>query len=271
MTQQQTKQSPSAQQQTKQSPSAPKQMPIMEHIGELRKRVLWSALFFVLAMIVGLAVGMPIIRYLMSVEPVKGMDLNAFSPWDGIRIYMQVAVYVSFVLSLPFILVQLWLFVRPGLRDIERKASLVYIPAAMLLFLLGLAFGYFVVFPMAFYFTNLLTTGLGLSETYGLANYFSFMFNILVPLSVLFELPIVVLFLTKLRLLNPKRMKTMRRYAYVVLIILGALITPPDLISALIVSVPMILLYEFSILLSRRVYRKQLEADKAWEAEYGAK
>ncbi len=253
----------------KQSPL--KQMPIMEHIGELRKRVLWSALFFVLSLFIGLAVGMPIIKYLMSVEPVKGMDLNAFSPWDAIRIYMQVAVYVSFVLSLPFFLVQLWMFVRPGLREHERKASLLYIPGAVILFLLGLAFGYFVVFPMAFYFTNLLTNGLGLSETYGLANYFSFMFNILIPLSILFELPVVVLFLTKLRLLTPKRMKALRRYAYVILLIIGALITPPDLISALIVSVPMILLYEFSILLSHSVYRKQLAADKAWEEEYGEK
>jgi sec-independent protein translocase protein TatC len=246
-------------------------MPIMEHITELRKRVLWSALFFVMAMIVGLAVGMPIIKYLMSVEPVSGMDLNAFSPWDGIRIYMQVAVYVSFVLSLPFILIQVWLFVKPGLRETERKASLLYIPGAVVLFLLGLAFGYFVVFPMAFYFTNLLTNSLGLMETYGLANYFSFMFNILLPLSILFELPVVVLFLTKLRILNPKRLKVMRRYAYVILLVVGALITPPDLISALIVSVPMMLLYEFSILLSRGVYRRQLAADLAWEAEFGEK
>lgn len=246
-------------------------MPLIEHLGELRKRVFWCMLFFVLAMIVGLAVAIPIIQYLMSVEPVKGMQLNAFSPWDAIRIYMQVAIYVSFVLALPFILLQVWMFVKPGLRETERKASLIYIPGAVVLFLLGLAFGYFVVFPLAFYFTGLLTTNLGLQETFGLAHYFSFMFNILLPISVLFELPVVVLFLTKLRILNPKRLSTFRRYAYIILLIVGALITPPDLISAIIVSVPMILLYEFSILLSRRVYRRQLAADRAWEAEYGAK
>jgi len=241
----------------------------MEHIGELRKRVLWIALFFVLAMIVGLVVGIPIINYLTSVEPVKDLALNAFSPWDGIRIYMQVAVYVSVVISLPFILFQVWLFVKPGLRKEEQKASLLYIPFAVLLFLIGLSFAYFLVFPMAFYFTGVLTRNLGLIQTYGLAQYFTFMFNILLPISLIFELPIVVMFLTKLRILNPTRLNRMRRYAYMVLLIISALITPPDLISAIIVSIPMIILYEISLLLSRSIYRKQQAADNAWEVEFG--
>ncbi len=246
-----------------------KDLPVMEHIGELRKRVLWIALFFVLAMIVGLVVGIPIINYLTSVEPVKDLALNAFSPWDGIRIYMQVAVYVSVVISLPFILFQVWLFVKPGLRKEEQKASLLYIPFAVLLFLIGLSFAYFLVFPMAFYFTGVLTRNLGLIQTYGLAQYFTFMFNILLPISLIFELPIVVMFLTKLRILNPTRLNRMRRYAYMVLLIISALITPPDLISAIIVSIPMIILYEISLLLSRSIYRKQQAADNAWEVEFG--
>jgi sec-independent protein translocase protein TatC len=248
-----------------------KDLPILEHITELRKRVLWSALFFVLAMIVGLIVAIPIIDYLTSVDPVKGMELNAFSPWDGIRIYMQVAVYVSFAISLPFILFQVWLFVKPGLREGEQKASLLYIPAAVLLFVMGLSFAYFIVFPMAFYFTGIITTSLGLVQTYGLAQYFTFMFNIILPVSLMFELPIVVMFLTKLRILNPMRLNRLRRYAYVVLLIVSALITPPDLISALIVCIPMIILYEISLLLSRSIFRRQQAADRAWEEEFGEK
>jgi len=248
-----------------------KDLPVMDHIGELRKRVLWSALFFVLAMIGGLLVAIPIIHYLTSVEPVKGMELNAFSPWDGIRIYMQVAVYVSLVLSLPFILFQVWLFVKPGLRKEEQKASLLYIPGAVLLLSIGFSFAYFLVFPMAFYFTGVMTNQLGLTQTYGLAQYFTFMFNILLPVSLMFELPIVVMFLTKLRILNPQRLNRLRRYAYIVLFITSALITPPDLISAIIVSIPLMGLYEISLLLSRSIYRRQQAAELAWEAEYGEK
>ena len=246
-------------------------MPLMEHIGELRKRVLWSIIFFVLAAIIGLVAAVPIIEYLTNVEPIKGTELNAFSPWDAIRIYMNVAIFVGLVLSLPFILFQVWLFVKPGLKERERSASLSYIPGAFALFLIGIAFAYFVVFPLAFYFTNFMTKQMGLTETYGLANYFSFMFNIVVPVSLLFELPVVVMFLTKLRILNPKLLSKFRRYAYLILLILSSLITPPDIISDLLVVVPMIVLYEISILLSRRIHKRQLAADQAWEAEYGAK
>lgn len=247
----------------------PQAMTFIEHWKELRKRLIWCALFFALAFAAGMAAAIPLIRHLTESEPVRGIALNAFSPWDGIRIYMQVAVYVALVLSFPFILFQIWLFVRPGLREHERKASLLYIPFAAVLLIAGAAFGYFVVFPGAFYFTGVLVDAMGLVETFGLAQYISFLLNILVPVSLLFELPVVVLFLTKLRILNPHRLAKYRRHAVVILLIVAALVTPPDLISALIVFAPMMLLYEISIWLSRGAYRRQLAADRAWEAEYG--
>lgn len=246
-------------------------MSLMDHLGELRRRLIWVLAVFVITMIIGMVVSGPIIHYLKNVPPAKNIQWNAFSPWDSLRIYMNVSLAVGLVISLPFTLVQLWSFVKPGLRQEEQKATLLYIPGAFFLLLLGLSFGYFVVFPMAFRFSAVLTHQLGLTETYGAAQYFSFMFNIILPLSLFFELPIVVMFLTKLRVLNPIRMRKMRRYAYVVLVVLGALITPPDAISATIVAAPMIILYEFSVYLSRRVYRKQQQADRAWEAEYGPK
>jgi sec-independent protein translocase protein TatC len=97
------------------------------------------------------------------------------------------------------------------------------------------------------------------------------MINIVVPVAVLFELPVVVMFLTKLRILNPFRLKKLRRYAYFILVVLSTLIAPPDLISNILIIIPLFLLYELSVWLSRRIYRKQLAADKAWEAEYGTK
>lgn len=248
-----------------------KKMPFIGHIGELRKRIIWCLVFFACGLIAGLAAAVPAIDYLLSVEPFNGFDLRAFSPWDGIRIYMQVAVLIGLILSLPLIFHQIWLFVRPGLRPHEQRAALMYVPGAAVLLIAGLAFGYFVVFPLAVYFTGLMIGRLNLTETYGVVQYFSFMFNILLPVSLMFEMPVIVLFLTKLRILNPKRLHRLRRYAYLALLIISALITPPDLLSALVVAVPMVLLYELGIVLSRIVYRKQLAADAAWEAEYGPK
>jgi sec-independent protein translocase protein TatC len=263
-------------------------MTLVEHLQELRKRIIWVTIVFALAMIVGFVFAKRFINFLKDMPPMNIFQLvmshfthepiassviewNVFSPWDPLRIYMSFAFAVGLVIAMPVILYHLWAFVKPGLREEERKASIMYIPFAFLLFLMGLAFGYFVVFPMAFFFTSTLTKSLELTQTYGVTQYFSFMFNILIPLSLVFELPIVVMFLTRIRILNPDRMRKMRKVSYMLLVIVSAIITPPDAISALIVAVPMIILYEFSVYLSKLVHRKQIAQDLAWEAEYGPK
>ncbi|GAA4828531.1 twin-arginine translocase subunit TatC [Paenibacillus vulneris] len=246
-------------------------MTLVEHLSELRKRIMWVLLVLIIGMVIGIIVAQPLIMYLKSVSPAKNIPWHVFSPWDSIRMYMSFALVTGLILTIPVALYHIWAFLKPGLREEEQKASLKFVPFAFLLFLIGLAFAYFVVFKMAFMFTSGISERLGLEETYGAAQYFSFMFNILVPISLLFELPIVIMFLTQLRILNPKRLHKIRRYAYLILVIIAAMITPPDMLSAVIVSVPMIILYECSVLLSGVVYRKQLLKDQAWEEEYGAK
>lgn len=244
-------------------------MNLYDHIAELRRRLIAVLAVLVVTMIGGFFAADPILEYLKHAPPASDVTWNAFSPWDGIRLYMNFAFIIALVITLPFALFQLWAFVKPGLREIERKATLRYIPATLLLFLVGLAFAYFVVFRMAFYFTTRVNSGLALTETYGITQYFTFMFNILLPVAILFELPIVVMFLTKIRILNPIRLRKMRRYAYLLLVIIGTTLTPPDFISDILVSVPLIGLYEISLMLSGIIYRKQVEQDRLWEEEYG--
>ncbi|WP_127579983.1 twin-arginine translocase subunit TatC [Paenibacillus koleovorans] len=244
---------------------------LVDHLTELRKRIIWVLTVLVLTMIGGFFAAKPLILYLVSVEPAASMNmpLNTFSPWDAIRIFMQFAFAVGLCVSLPFALFQFWLFVKPGLTEVEHTAALRYIPGSVLLFLMGFSFGYFIVFPMAFYFTSEVTKSLGLTETYGIAQYFTFMFNIVLPMSVLFELPVVVMFLTKIRVLNPIRLKKIRKFAYMILVVVATFVTPPDFISDILVAIPLIILYEVSVLLSGVIYRKQLEQKRKWEEEYG--
>ncbi|GGG16992.1 twin-arginine translocase subunit TatC [Paenibacillus abyssi] len=231
---------------------------LMEHVTELRKRLLRVVLVLVGGMAVGFIFARPIFLYFMDVPPANAIALNVFNPWDAIKIYMNFALLIGLIPALPFAMYQLWAFLKPGLRNEEQGASLTYIPFALLLFLAGLAFGYFIVFKMAFHFTTQISASMQLVETYGVAQYFSFMFNIVIPVSLLFELPVVVMFLTNLRLLNPDRLRKGRRYAYLLLTIIATVITPPDLISAIIVGIPMILLYEVSVYLSGVIYKRQL-------------
>ena len=235
---------------------------LVGHLSELRRRlVLVCAVFF--AVLVGaFFIVEPIYHYLTQnvISGVK-INLNAFSFWDGVSVYMKIAMLVAVGVTLPVTLHQIWAFVSPGLKPQERKATVKYIPFVFICFVAGLAFGYFVVFPLAMTFTGSLNKELGLVETYGMADYFKFLSNIVLPISVLFELPLVILFLTQLRILTPLRLRKMRRVAYFILVIISVMITPADLFSAFLVLIPLILLYELSVLLSRRVYAKQQAMD----------
>ncbi|MGV2963462.1 twin-arginine translocase subunit TatC [Paenibacillus sp. FSL H8-0317] len=244
------------------------EMSITEHLSELRKRLIYVLSIFVLGLIAGFFVADPVYQYLTKAESAKGFVLHAFSFWDGIGIYMKIAGLFSLIITLPFTVYQIWKFVSPGLKPRERKATLKYVPYVFLLFLTGMAFSYYVIFPMALAFTTAITEKMGLVETYGMKQYFSFLFGIVLPVSLLFELPLFIMFLTGLRILNPIRLRKMRRVAYFVLIFIAVVITPPDFISDLLVMIPLLLLYEISVLLSAIVYRKQLAADEEIESRY---
>jgi len=235
-------------------------MSVWDHIGELRKRIILVLIVFTVGLVGGLFGAQPLFDYLIAAAPTEHLELNAFSPWDAISIYMKFAVLISFLVAIPFAFYQLWAFVKPALAVPERRATLRYIPGALAMFLIGLSFAYFVVFPMAYYFTERVTVNMGLKQTYGLSQYFSFLFNLLIPISLLFELPLVIMFLTRIGILNPKLLRKMRRVAWFVMIIIGVTITPPDVISDLLVAIPLVVLYEFSVLLSLRAYNKRMAA-----------
>lgn len=242
---------------------------IVAHLAELRRRLFYVLSVFVLVLVAAFFVVDPIYHYI-TINALSGVriELNAFSFWDGVGVYMKIAMVVALGVTLPFTLYQLWAFVSPGLKPAERKATLKYIPYVFVCFLAGVAFGYYVVFPLAMSFTGSLNKQLGLIETYGMADYFKFLMNIVLPISLLFELPLVILFLTQLRLLNPVRLKKMRRVAYFILVVISVMITPADFFSAFLVLIPLILLYELSVVLSKRVHQKQLAADAERERKY---
>lgn len=113
-----------------------------------------------------------------------------------------------------------------------------------------------------------MTASLQANEMFGITQYFSFMFSIVLPFGIIFELPILVMFLTRLRIVNPIRLAKMRKISYFILVVIAITITPPKIISDFLVTIPLLLLYEFSIWLSKGIYKKQLEEDKKWLGEF---
>lgn len=238
------------------------EMTVYEHIEELRKRLIIVVVFFVIALIGGLLIAKPIIYYLQHTEEAATLTLNAFKVTDPLKVYFQVAFVISFVLTLPIILYQLWAFISPGLLEKERRVTLSYIPTSVLLFLGGLSFSYFILFPHIIRFMMKLSSELNIEQVIGISDYFQFLFQITIPIGLLFQLPVVTLFLTRLNIVTPQFLGQIRRYAYFILLVLAALITPPDVISHVMVSVPLFILYEVSIVVSKFGYKKAQQAAK---------
>jgi sec-independent protein translocase protein TatC len=239
---------------------------VTEHMLELRRRIIWVLVTFGAFLILGFIYSDKIFR-LIAKDAIPNVTIHALSPSDPFKVYIQIAFVSAIVFTLPVFFYHLWQFVRPGLKPRERKAVMLYLPVAFFLFLGGLLFGYYLVFPFVIQFLNQLSQEMGVKQLYGIYQYFSFMVNIVLPLAVLFELPVIVLFLTRIRLINPSLLSKARRVAYFVLVVIGTLISPPDLVTNTLIIVPLILLYEISILLSAWVYRRMEKREETSEIE----
>lgn len=237
------------------------EMSVYDHIGELRKRLVIVVVFFFLAFVASFFLVEQLIVYLQNADEAKELTMNAFRLTDPLKIYMEFAFILAFILTFPITLYQVWAFISPGLYAKERKVTLSYIPFSLLLFLSGLAFSYFVLFPFIVDFMLRLSDKLAIETVIGINEYFEFLFQLTIPFGILFQLPVVIMFLTRLGIVTPDFLSKIRKYAYFVLLVIAALITPPELISHLMVSIPLFLLYEISILISRGAYKKRMKAE----------
>lgn len=225
----------------------------LAHANELRRRILLVCGYFLLMVVLALTWVNPLLYWLTADLPQK---LQFLGPTDILWVYLLLCAVSALVLTIPVAAYHVWRFVAPGLLPHERRVTLLYIPALTVLFILGLSFGYGIVYPMVLAFLTHLA-GDQFILNYTAERYFHFIFTMTVPFGFLFEMPAVMMFLTKLRIVNPRKLASMRKQAYFILIIVAVTLTPPDLLSDVLVIVPLLLLYEGSIALSRLVYRPE--------------
>lgn len=241
-----------------------KELNVIDHLDELRKRLIITVAAFIVFFIAGFSYVKEIYSWFVRDLDVKLMVLG---PSDIIWVYFMIASVIAFAGTIPILAIQIWLFVKPALKPIERRISLSYIPALFFLFIVGLSFGYFVIFPTVLNFLVELGTDM-FATNFTADKYFRFLMNMTVPFAVLFELPVVAMFLTSLGIVNPYVLTKLRKYAYFVLVFIAIIITPPDFVSDFIVTLPLLLLYEISINLSKIVYKRKLKREKEWKEEY---
>jgi sec-independent protein translocase protein TatC len=170
---------------------------------------------------------------------------------------MKVTMLVAFVIALPIVLYQIWAFVAPGLYQHEKKLVVPLVASSYALFLCGMAFAYFVVFPTIFRVMAHYNAPLGAEMTTDIDNYLSFVLTMFIAFGVTFEVPIVVVLLVRMNLLTIKKLKEIRPYVIVGAFVISAVVTPPDVFSQLILAIPLIVLYEAGIIAARLFVGKQ--------------
>jgi sec-independent protein translocase protein TatC len=237
---------------------------LVDHLDELRKRLILSVAAFLIFFIVGFIYVADIYNWFVRDLDVK---LVVLGPSDIIWIYFMLASIIAIAGTIPVLALQIWLFVKPALKPIERKISLSYIPALFILFIVGLAFGYFVIFPTIMNFLVELSADMVVTN-FTADKYFKFIMNTTLPFGFLFELPVVAMFLTSLGIINPYVLQKMRKYAYFVLVVIAVVISPPDIMSDTLVTIPLLFLYEISINMSKIVYKRKMKKEQEWEAEF---
>jgi sec-independent protein translocase protein TatC len=242
-------------------------MSLLEHLNELRKRLVWIALAVTICTVIGFIFAESILDYLLvpyaeATGTAGEATLQTLRPTEGLETYFKVSLLFGAILAMPVILVQFWMFISPGLKPEEKRYVFVFVPSSLALFLVGMAFAWFVLAPAAIFFLanfmpQVFTTDWTSQE------YISFVLRLIFWLGVSFQLPIIVYFLSRVGLITSKTLIDQWRVAIVLIAVLAAIITPSiDPVTMLLTMAPLIVLYILSILLAR-VGARQFERSMA--------
>jgi sec-independent protein translocase protein TatC len=244
--------------------SAEKQ-PFLSHLEELRKRLVVCAIGvgagFVIAYIFAERLFQLLVAPLKAVMP-EGDQLIFTNLPEMFFAYIKVAFIAGIMAASPLIFYQLWMFIAPGLYRKEKKMAIPFVVSSTILFVGGALFGYFVVFPFGFKFF------IGFSNEYvkalpSVKQYFSFSMKLLFAFGAVFELPVIIFFLSKMGIVTPQFLRQKRKYAILLTFALAAILTPPDVITQCMMAGPLIVLYEIGILVSRIAQKKKEDKETA--------
>lgn len=249
-------------------------MPFLEHLEELRWRIFWS----LLAITIGAVVGFAVVYYFEVLElliaPIReargdpDFRLIYLSPADPFFIKLKLGIVLGIILAFPVVVYQIWSFLSPALEKHEKRAIVPALYLGLLLFVGGVAMGYFAALPVTLEFFQAFE-GESMAEQLEITKTLAFVTKMLLAFGVVFELPVVIMVLTALGLVTPEFLRSKRRHAAVAMTVLASFITPGDVITLTVMMlIPLILLYELSIFLSAGITRRRRARDREQEMEH---
>lgn len=233
------------------------EMTFLDHLEELRWRIIYSLIGIAIGTIIAwIFIDFFVDKVLLLPARTSNLKLQNLRPFGQLFIYFQVAIILGLILSFPNVVYQLWKFIAPALKEREKKFITAIVVFTTLCFLLGVAFAYFVMLPMALSFAAQFGSPM-IENNFSIDEYFSIILSVILGAGLVFELPMLSFFLSKLGILSPKIMRKYRRHSFVAILILAAILTPgTDPVSQVILAVPLVILYEISILVSKIFQKK---------------
>jgi sec-independent protein translocase protein TatC len=256
--------------------SSSAEMPFLDHLEELRWRILWSLAALIVA-VIGAFIALQKFDIFMFLErPILpflgGSKLKYTHPGDPLSVLITASFSIGIVVALPVILYQAWAFLAPALYKHEKRLVLPVIFGAIALFVSGVALSFYVVLPLAIrWLMGLAANTDALEPMITYREYFSFAVNMSLAFGLCFELPIVILLLATLGIVTPEFLRKYRRHALILCVVAGALLSPGDLIwTTMLLAAPLYLLYELSVILTALVYRRRRKRDAQRAAEEAA-
>jgi sec-independent protein translocase protein TatC len=190
----------------------------------------------------------------INTKPFELININLSGQFTT---HLTMAMVGGIIIAIPYIFYEFWRFIKPALYEKERKHATGAVFFSSLLFFLGIMFGYFLVVPLTTHFFGSYQVSEQVANEINLNSYISSISSVVLGSGIVFELPIIIYFLSKVGLISSTFLKTYRKHAYIVLLLLAAIITPPDIFSMLLVSVPLVILYELGIIISKRIEKKR--------------
>lgn len=278
----------------KKKASPEKEMSFLDHLEELRWHLIRSTLailvFALLAFIFKdfifdtLIFGpkhpdFPTYRMFCNISRSLGMDTFCFQEMPfriqsrtmagQFSAHMWTSIYAGIIIAFPYILYEFWKFISPGLKEKERKTSRGFIFIASVLFFIGVLFGYYLITPLSINFLGNYQVSKEVFNDFDLDSYISLVRTSVLACGIIFELPILMYILTKIGLVTPESLRKYRKFALIIVLVLSAIITPPDIVSQVIVAIPILILYEISIYISKIVIRNQKREERKRKKESG--
>lgn len=235
------------------------EMTFLEHLEELRWRIIKSAIGIIIGSVcIGIFINwiMDYILLLPAMKTSPPLKLQNIKPFGQFTLYMEVIIVGGIILSIPNIIYQFWKFIEPALKPGENKYIKSIVIFSSVCFLSGIVFAYFVILPSALeFFANFGSTII--SNNIAIDEYFSFIISTMLAAGIVFELPMVSFFLSKIGILTPQFMRKYRKHSVIIILLLAGILTPsPDITSMLLLAIPLLILYEISIFICKFSQKK---------------